>query len=171
VEANSITSKVSASIDGGPLFGHKLSPNEPFLAFLSGYSQKFWEYKGARPFFVTCLPSSSRFRHHTNYIPISGHHSFSLDSLSLFFNLLLTATVPSSCHPSRLYLPSTLLSIRIITKPFYQIFHIHLGPVPIFLGLVLRHLFSFRSVKLFFFFVFCHSLYVFLALRKPRVQS
>ena len=73
-------------------------------------------------------------------------------SLSLFLNLLSTATVPS-CHPSvpsRLYLPSTLLYMRIITKPFYQMFRIHLGPSHIFLGLGLRPLSFFRSVRLFF---------------------
>ena len=80
-------------------------------------------------------------------------------SLSLFFNLPITATVPS-CHPSSLCLRSTLLSIRIITKPFYQIFHTHLGPVHIFLGLVLRPLFFFRSVKLLFSFAFATT-YVF----------
>ena len=41
---------------------------------------------------MTCFPLSSRFRHHKNYVPISGHHSFSLGH-SHFFNLLLTTTV------------------------------------------------------------------------------
>ena len=74
-------------------------------------------------------------------------------SLSLF---LSTATVPS-CHPTRLFLPSILLSTRIITKLFYQIFHIHLGQLHIFLGLVLQVLCSFRSVEPLFF-VFFNSL-------------
>ena len=78
--------------------------------------------------------------------------------------------MPSSWHPSRLCLPSTLLSIRIITKLFYQTFHIHLGPVHIFLGLVLRLLSFFRSVKLFLFLRVLPQPYLFLPLRKPRVQ-
>jgi hypothetical protein len=88
----------------------------------------------------------------------------------ILFILLLTAAVPSSCHPSRLYLPSTLLFVRIITKLFYQKFYIHLGQVHTFPGLVLRPLSSFQSVKLFFFFVFAAALLFFLALRTPRVQ-
>ena len=112
-----------------------------------------------------CLLSPSRFRHHANCIPISGHPSFLLTH-SHFFNLLLTTTV-SSCHPSRFYPPSALLSIRIITKPCYQTFHIHLGPLHTFLGLVLRPLSSFRSVKLLS--CFATSLLLF-ALRKPCVQ-
>ena len=113
----------------------------------------FFRNKKGRVIFVTCfrrLLSPSRFRHHTNNVPIPGHHSFSL-TYSHFFNLLLTANVPSSCHPARFCLPSTLPSIhRIITKLFYQTFHIHLGPSHIFHGVVLRALCSFRSVKLFF---------------------
>ena len=101
---------------------------------------------------MTCFLSSitvgvsSPHEPHTDIKPPFVFHSLTLT----FSNLLLTATVPSSCHPSRIYLLSTLLSIRIITKLFYQIFHIHLGPLQIFLGLVLRPLFSFRSVKLIF---------------------
>ena len=118
---------------------------------------------------MTCFCPPSRFRHHTNNVPILGHHSFSLTH-SHFFNLLLTATVPSSCHPARLCLPSTLPSIhRIITKQFYQILHIHLGPLHIFLGVVLRALCSFRSVKLFFLRVLPQA-YFFFAPRKPPVM-
>jgi len=86
-------------------------------------------------------------------------------SLSLF-NLLLTATVPSSCHPGRLCLASSLLSILIITKLFYQISHIHLGLLQIFIGLVHQPLSSFRSV---FFSCFVKAL-PFFALRRPRVK-
>ena len=112
-----------------------------------------------------CLPSPSRFRQHTRTIHTDFRPPFVFHSLTLnFFNLLITATVPSSCHPSKIYLPSTLLSIRIITKPFYQIFHIHLGPLHIFLGLVLRSLSSFRSVKAFFSSCFAAVLLFFLPL-------
>ena len=82
-------------------------------------------------------------------------------SLSTFFYLLLTA-VPS-CHPSKLYLPSTLLYTRIITKRFYPIFRIHLGLSHIFLGLALRPLSSFQSVKLFFSLFFLSQPYFFLS--------
>ena len=73
---SSIKSNILASIDGVPLFGHESSPNEPILAFLAGYSQK----NKSAGFFVTflSLPSSSRFRHDTDYAPFSGHRSFSL---------------------------------------------------------------------------------------------
>ena len=139
----------------------------PKRTFLAGVSQKLLGILRRTAPLVTCLFSPSRIRHHTNYIPVSGHPFTFTYSLSLFFNLLLTATVPSpSCHPSRLCLPSILLFIRIITKPFYQIFHTHLVPVLIFLGLVLQPLFSFRSVKLFFSFVFCHSLTFFFCFQK-----
>jgi hypothetical protein len=154
------------SFSGNPLFGHKSSSNDPILAF-------FPKVQRRRAFFCDLfffLPSSSRFRHHTNYIPISGHHSFSLNCHSHFIYLLLTATV--SCHPgpSRVYLPSTLLSFRIITKRFYQISRTHLGPSHIFLGRVLRRPFTFRSVKIFFSSCFAATLAFFLALRKRRVQ-
>ena len=56
----------------------------------------------------------------------------------------------ASCHPPMLCLLSILLSIRtIITQPFYQTFFIQHGLVHTFLGLVLRLLLFFRSVKLF----------------------
>ena len=66
----------SFSIDGDPLFGHKLSPNEPFLAFLSGYFQKIGNIR-AQGLFCDLF---SVFLHRQgivttrNYIPISGHH-------------------------------------------------------------------------------------------------
>ena len=93
--------------------------------------------------------------HHTNYKPISDHHSLPVTHSNSF---TLTANV-RSCHLSRRCLLSTLLSIL----------HIHLSQVHTFLGLVLRPLNSFWSVKLFFLRVFSQS-YFSWALRKPRVQ-
>ena len=103
---------------------------------------------------------------HTDFRPpvaYSLSHSF-------LIYVLLTATVASSCHPSRLYPPSTLLSIRIITKPFYQIFRTRLGPVHIFPGLVLRPLSSFLLDKLFFLRVFCRSFTFFCPQKTTRPE-
>ena len=119
------------------------------MAFLAGHAQKIWGYKRCRAFFVTCffcLPSPSRYHHHTNYIPIFGHHLLTHSHILFYYTLS-----PSSCHLSRLYLRSTLLSVRIITKLFYRTFHIHLGSIHTFPGLDIRPLSSFQSVKLFFF--------------------
>ena len=87
-----------------------------------------------------------------------------------FFNLLLTATV-SSCHPARRCLPSILLSTRIITKLFYQIFRIHLGLLHIFLGLVLQALCSFRSVELSFSSCFTIALLFFCSQNTTRAET
>ena len=60
----------SFSIDGDHLFGHKLSPIEPFLALL-GYFQKIGNIK-VQGFFVTCflcLPSPSSHELRTDFRP------------------------------------------------------------------------------------------------------
>jgi hypothetical protein len=63
---------------------------------------KIWEYKGAGSFFLTCflcLPPPSRFRHHTNYIPKSGHHSSLTLTLTLF--LIYSYLLPWHHHVIR----------------------------------------------------------------------
>ena len=89
----------SFSTDGDLLFGHKLSPNEPFWPSWQDILEKIWGYKDTGSFFVTLfsLPSPSRCRRYTNYKPISGHHS--LTHSRTLFNLLLTATVHHVTHP------------------------------------------------------------------------
>ena len=137
------------------------------MAFLAGHAQKIWGYKRCRSFFVTCffcLPSPSRYHHHTNYIPIFGHHLLTHSHILFYYTLS-----PSSCHLSRLYLRSTLLSVRIITKLFYQTYHIHLGPIHTFPGLDIRPLSSFQSVKLFFFVMFWRSLTFFQKTTGPEI--
>jgi hypothetical protein len=147
---------------GGKIFKNKILAPTAIFYLDPNYSQTnhFWpSWQGIPPkngiklygLFVTCflsLPSPSRGHHQTSYIPTSGHYP--LLTLTLIINLLLTATVSASCHPSKLYLRSILLSNPTIAKPFYQTFHIHLGPVHTFRGQVPQSLSTFRSVKPFF---------------------
>ena len=115
----------------------------------------------------------SRLRHHMNHAPNSGQHSFKFSlthSLTLtFLNLHLTATVPS-CHPARRRLPSILLSTRIITKLFYQIFRVSISAYYAYsLVWFFRRTTHFGQLNLFFLRVLLQPKFFF-ALRKPRVQ-
>ena len=139
----------SFSTDGDLLFGHKLSPNEPFWPSWQDILEKIWGYKDTGSFFVTLFLSSFT-------VEVSSLHELQTDfrppfaySLSHSFQSTLNC-YRASCHPPMLCLLSILLSIRtIITQPFYQTFFIQHGLVHTFLGLVLRLLLFFRSVKLF----------------------
>ena len=88
---SSIESKVLASIGGDPLFGHKSFQTNHFWVFAK-------KNNGAGSFLTSflclpCLPSPSRFRHHTDYAPFSAHLSFSLTLTFLTYSQL-----PSCCH-------------------------------------------------------------------------
>ena len=113
-----------------------------------------------------CLRSTSRFSHHKNYIPISGHHSFSLTHTHfLIYSKLLHRTIIMSPVQA---LPSFKLALHPdqyktvlpnLSYPSRPITDIHWP------GSSASLLFSVSQKEKFF--VYCRSLTF---LRKPRVQ-
>ena len=152
------------------LFGHKLSPNEPFLALLAADSQKKKRvYKDAGPFFVThsfCLPSTVEvFSPHTTSYRFQGtiHFHFLLTlTFSIYFmpSVQNTQTLPSFnlVHPPDHY----TITIPNLSYPSRSNAHIA------WTGSSAPLLFSVSQTFLFFVFL-PHNLTSF-ALRKTRVQ-
>jgi hypothetical protein len=142
----------SSGTDGDLLFGHNLSPNEPFL---TGIPQKIRDIKAQGLFcdlFSLSLPSPS----------FSPPLAYSLSlSFLIYFNLLLcTIMSPIQSLPSFSRALDSDDYKTILPNITYPSRPIPCSSAPL----------VFSVSQTFFFYVFCRSLTFFLALRIPYVQ-
>jgi hypothetical protein len=157
-------SKVFASIDGDPLFGHKSSP---FLAFLAEYSQN---YKGTGPFF---WPVFFVFLHRRGFV--TTRTTYRIQATIRFHSHTLTFLIYSQlpCHhhvtrPGFAFLqrcsPSGSLQ-NSFTKSLISFSAYYRHSLVWFFGTS-----AFFGQSNNFFFVFAVALLLLFSLRKPRVE-